>query len=364
VRGVSAVFAEQPWIYFESDGSALVARYGNPAVTPPRYDLEAMRDTLRTSISRVADATWGQARTRSADEQAGSPSLAFPTAGSSVDPAGFSFIRNLPAGNAGLIALPLDAAVLAHSAGAFGNFADVRVIDPSSRQVPYLVERVSEPLSLDLQLTTLEKPPPPLASSAAKTSFYRIVFPYEQLPSSRLVLTTSGRVFRRSLAVAVERQPGRHHREPWVEPLASVTWAHADQDTAAPAATISVPPANARELLLIIDEGDNSPLQITSARVLLPSYQLRFFRAEGTPLRLAYGRRDLAAPTYDLALLAPQVLGVTATEIAASSEQASQEATATAAIVSPRFFWATLVIAVAVLLGLIARLVTKEQPAA
>src|SRR4029077_3796575 len=73
VRGVSAVFAEQPWIYFESDGSALVARYGNPALTPPRYDLEAMRDTLRTSISRVADASWGQAPPPLADEAAGSP---------------------------------------------------------------------------------------------------------------------------------------------------------------------------------------------------------------------------------------------------------------------------------------------------
>ena len=363
VRGVSAVFAEQPWIYFETDGTALVARYGNPVLAAPRYDLEAMRDTLRTGIGRVADAAWGEARARSAEEQASGPPPAFPTVGSSVDSSVFKYLRDLPAGDAGLMTLPLDEAVLAHSAGALGGFGDVRVIDASSRQVPYLVERMSEPLSLDLQLTPLKQLPPSLASSASKMSVYRISFPFEDLPSPRLVLTTSGRVFKRTLTVAAERQPGRHHRDPWIETLASFMWTHVDQDTAAPAATIPVPPPNTKELLLIVEEGDNSPLPITGARLLLPSYRLRFFRERGAPLRLAYGRPDLAPPTYDLALLAPQVLGVTAAEIEATGEQPSRSATATAAIVSPRLFWVTLVVAVVVLLGLIARLLTKEQRA-
>src|SRR4029077_8151785 len=125
----------QPWIYFEADGSALVARYGNSVLAGPRYDLEAMRDTLRTGISRVADAAWGAPRARSAEEQPSGPAPALPTVGSSVDSTVFTYIRDLPPGDAGLMALPLDAAVLAHSAGAPGGFADVRVIDASSRQV-------------------------------------------------------------------------------------------------------------------------------------------------------------------------------------------------------------------------------------
>ena len=32
VRGVTAVFAELPWIYFESTGDSLIARYGNPSL--------------------------------------------------------------------------------------------------------------------------------------------------------------------------------------------------------------------------------------------------------------------------------------------------------------------------------------------
>jgi uncharacterized protein DUF3999 len=363
IRGVSAVFAEQPWIYFETNGSALSARFGNPLVTAqPRYDLEAMRDALRTGITSVADATWGQTRARSVEERAGGPAPPLPTVGSTVDASAFTYVRDLPAGAPGLTALSLDAAALAHSAGAFGGFADVRVIDASSRQVPYLIERASEPLSLDLKLTPLQQRPPALASRSS-LSVYRITFPFEHLPSTRIVLSTSGRVFKRALTVAVERQPGRHHRETWLETLSTFFWTHVDQDTAAPDVTVPVPSVDAKDLLLIVEEGDNAQLPITGVRLLLPSYRLRFFRDSSAQLRLAYGRRDLAPPAYDLTLLAPQVLGVTAVEIEAAGEPASRSVNATAAAVSPRFFWVTLVVAVVVLLVLIGRLLTKEQPA-
>ena len=37
LKGVTAVFAELPWIYFESTGDAAVARYGHPSLAAPRY---------------------------------------------------------------------------------------------------------------------------------------------------------------------------------------------------------------------------------------------------------------------------------------------------------------------------------------
>jgi hypothetical protein len=70
------------------------------------------------------------------------------------------------------------------------------------------------------------------------------------------------------------------------------------------------------ELLVIVDEGDNAPLPITSARALLPAYRLRLFRAADARLRVAYGRTDLSRPHYDLALLAAQLLGSPATDAA------------------------------------------------
>jgi len=93
-----------------------------------------------------------------------------------------------------------------------------------------------------------------------------------------------------------------------------------------------------RELLVIISEGDNTPLPLVSARVLLPAYRLRLFRERGAALRLAYGRDDLSSPQYDLALLAPQLLGVAAAEVTLDPEQA-QTPTGAVELLSPRAFW-------------------------
>src|SRR4029079_8303503 len=101
----------------------------------------------------------------------------------------FNYVRDLPVGDGGLIALSLDAAALAHSAGATGAFADVRVIDASGRQVPYLVERASAPLSMDVALTQTPQVPEALASGSSKPTVYRIALPFEHLPAPRRVLT-------------------------------------------------------------------------------------------------------------------------------------------------------------------------------
>jgi hypothetical protein len=358
VRGVQAIFADLPWIYFESDGTALSARYGNPSLSPPRYDLEAVRDSLR--IDAVADGSWGEPHARTAEDNAAGAAPPLPTIGASLDPAVFKYMRAIPPGDPGFIALSLDAAVLSHSAGASAAFADVRVIDASARQVPYLVERASEPLSIDLRLEPVSQAPSWLAAQPAKPSVYRLQWPFERLPSPRLVLTTSARVFQRSITVGVEREADRRHRDPWFEALAGAAWTHADQDRPASALTLSLPSADARELFVLVEEGDNTPLPLATARLLLPAYRLRLFRAPDAALRLAYGRADLAPPRYDLALLAPQLLGVAVTEVAAGAEEPSRSDATTAALVSPRVFWGVLAVAVLVLIVMIARLLKKQ----
>jgi hypothetical protein len=120
-------------------------------------------------------------------------------------------------------------------------------------------------------------------------------------------------------------------------------------------------PLRSADLLVIVDEGDNAPLPLEVARILLPSYHVRLYRAAGTPLRVAYGRSDLDRPHYDLALLAPQVLGTPAIDVALGDEQPMANAT-TAAIVSPRVFWAALIAAVIVLLAVIANLLKQPAP--
>ena len=196
------------------------------------------------------------------------------------------------------------------------------MIDADGRQIPYLVERSSEPLSIELSLAKLSTRPGALGAPRASETVYRIGLPYPGLPSPRLVLSTSARVFKRpihvarrarsrtgSAAIRGSRRSARRHGS------------HADQDTPASALVMSLPSVDAKDVLLIVEEGDNTPLPIGGARLLLPAYRLRLFREQGQSLRLAYGRTDLAPPSYDLALLAPRVFGVSAVDVSPGPER-------------------------------------------
>jgi hypothetical protein len=216
--------------------------------------------------------------------------------------------------------------------------------------VPYLVERLGEPLSIalpPLERITSNRDP-------ASRSRYRIRLPYAGLPSSRLVIHTDARVFEREVALEMlpsAEEDARARRGSIT--LTSTTWRNADPEVAAPALTVELPRLAVNELSLVIDEGDNAPLPLRDPTLLLPSYRLRFFRDARTPLTLVYGRSDLGAPRYDLALLAPRLLGAAAQDIVPGPERASADVTG----VTPTIvFWCALGLAVVALIVLIARL--------
>ena len=74
-------------------------------------------------------------------------------------------------------------------------------------------------------------------------------------------------------------------------------------------------------------------------------------------LRLMYGRDDLAAPTYDIALLASRVLSAPASDVAVGSEAPAPAVSG--ALVSPRTFWVLLALAVVVLLLVLVKLLRE-----
>jgi len=354
VTGATAIFATLPFIFFESTGDTLVARFGSDRLAAPKYDLEAERD--RVPLLALAMAHWGT--TREVATAASDSTMAMPTAGATIDPEHFRYARTIPAGAAGLATLPLDAAALAH-----GSFGDIRIATPDGHQVPFLVERLDEPLAV--ALPTLER----LTSSRDQPSRsqYRIRLPYTGLPASHLVIHTDARVFDREVAVqmlpSAEDDP-RSRSGPVT--VAATSWRHADPELPAPALSMELPALRVAELSLVIDEGDNAPLPLGDATLLLPAYRLRFFRDGHTPLTLLYGRSDLAAPRYDLTLLAPRLLGAPAQDVAADGERETSNVTG----VTPTIvFWCALALAVLALVVLIARLLrpgsgTPTTPAA
>jgi hypothetical protein len=139
-------------------------------------------------------------------------------------------------------------------------------------------------------------------------------------------------------------------------------WSHADPETTAPALTFPLPTLGVDHVVLDVEEGDNRALEVSHAELLLPASRLRFFRANDGDLTLLYGHGDLAAPRYDLALLAPRLVGMVADEVTLDPEVAAS-LPAPPSTGPKNVFWAALVTAVLVLLALIVRLISKTEVA-
>ena len=359
---VRAQLAPLPWIYFESTGGeSLAARFGDPTLAAPHYDLEAMRNAVgRVPLAEpLAEARWGEVRDIEPAAVTPAAADAMPGVGAAIDPHTFQYVRTIPTGAPGLAAVVVDAAMLAHS----HELRDVRIVDASGHQVPYVVEQLGEPLAIELAT------PQPLAATVKvppHQSRYGIALPFESLPPGRLVLSTPARIFERQVTLAVERPPADARSEARLERIASRSWRHANPEQPAPELVVPLPALAVSTVQLWIDEGDNSPLPLARPQLLLPGYRLRFFRHTPEALSLLYGETQLEAPRYDLALLAPQVLGAASTEVVALDEHSSTPPPAEhGTVTQQRLFWAALIAAVLVLLGVTARLLLPgERPKA
>jgi len=361
VRAVRAVLAPLPYIYFSApDTGAIAATYGGDrrsSFRPPRYDLEVLRD----SVGRIPalTATWGPVRALAvAPTDSAVPSALYAAPGAALDVKSFAFARAIPKGS-GLTAIRLDPAALAHS-----RIDDVRVVDEAGRQVPYVLETLEEPTVVTLAAPSATKPHDNIddrrVPDAARRSWYRVTLPYAGLPDATLRLGTSARVFSRDVAVVTQDLPREAEAEPWAARTLSTAWSHDDPESSASPLEVSLGsrlPSDS--LFVLINDGDNQKLPVTGATLLLPSYRIRFFRAPGASLTLLYGRRDLGAPNYDLALVTPRLLDAQAQEVTVGPESGSTQAPGRTA----RFvFWGVLAVAVAVLLLLIGRLVRNGPP--
>jgi hypothetical protein len=311
------------------------------------------------NVEALPEARWGEPAVT--EPAAAAPRVdAASLIGAPLDVSPFRYAREIAAGGSGLVALPLDAAVLAHSAGPEREFADVRIVDASGRQIPRLVERRPEPLVIALRA----EPAIPVAAellpkSGLHRSIYRIALPYPALRDARLVIGTPAPMFQRHVNLGYERPADRGHRDPWFLQIASVEWARTPESPGVLTLPLSAPPADATELTLVVDEGDNSALPIGTVQLLLPSYRLRFVRSASST-RLVYGASPMDRPRYDLALLAPTVLAAPVVDVAMSPEVESASP-AVKPLISPRMFWLVLVVAVAVLLGLLVVLLRRPE---
>ena len=343
LTSIEARLAPLPWIWFEATASNVTARYGNLRLEPPTYDIEASR----TSIARTTPprAKWGSSARPSATEAAETETIAS-FRGAAVNRADFRYNRTVAAAPAGVARLFLDADVLARSR----QIADVRLVDEQNRQVPYIVEDLAAPLTVALKM--------PARTVEGTTSRYTFELPYDTLPpATRLVITTTAKVFERSVTLRAAGDD-RRGREPYA--LANETWRNNQPDLAAPPLEFELASNDSRHVELVVNEGDNAPLPVATATLQLPSVALRFYNS-GSALTLLYGNARATTPQYDLALLAPRVLGEAARDLQLA--EPASPAVAEGSSLDVKIFWIALAIVTLLLLAVLARLIGSRASA-
>ena len=135
---------------------------------------------------------------------------------------------------------------------------------------------------------------------------------------ARIEIETPEPLFSRSVTIAVPLIVEETIKE---DPVASGTIQRISVDGAvAEQLRVSVEKhIRSRELLLLIQNQDSPPLQISAVRVYRRPVHLAFFAREPGRYRLVSGNSQSAAPRYDLAQLAGRLSGASAVHVAPSA---------------------------------------------
>ena len=354
VKQVYAELAPQPFIYFEARQVGQYAAYfGADKQSDPHYDLEAERDSAQSGV--VSEARWKGPRIARSGAPIASTlrrrdeSLMH---GSVLYPQQFRFSRTINWVGESMARLPLDAAVLAHSQG----LADVRILNSQNQQIPYVLERETDPFIVNLSLNVLPASARP-KQFGANVSLYGVELPYSNLPEGKLIVTTASHVFQRHVTL-LKPGPKRPGKPLELLEVESTNWVDLNEGVEAAALELAVPAGTNPNLLLVIEDGDNVPLAKLSCRLQLPGRSLRFFHTGTENLTLYYGSADLGPPSYDLSLLTQEIEQLPSLEFSLGDEK-EQSLEPSKVTRQAKWFWGILVLTALSLVALIAKLLRR-----
>ncbi len=360
-----AAIIRQPLLIFSADAGRPdegfgTLRFGGGRAHAPRYDLAGLLPAASVAGKRAEAAAllYDPAAVKLAQlgevhpnaDYDRTPALAFAMhPGARIDRRLFSHARSLTvsASTEGLSRLriePADLAILSD------NLADLRVADADSRQWPYLVER-----GAGTDLVPIEVEPP---KSRDGTSRYALKLPVSPMLFDRLMLDSDVGYFDRGFSLGAKTTDGK------TIALARGRLARAVDDPRPVA--IDVPPTRLLSMELVVEDGDDAPLELRHAHVRVPLPDLYLTAPEGR-YELLLGAPDQAAPRYELERVREVVLAVQAAPIAAGPIGPNQDYSLHARLGAGGFrqtllLWGALGVAVIVLVFLTLRLARRESP--
>jgi hypothetical protein len=256
-------------------------------------------------------------------------------------------------GDAQQIELDLD--VLAR---AQPGFADLRLLH-GSNQVPYIIQRTSIGRALMPEVTSTNDAKDP------RLSRWIIKLPQSSLPITRLACVAQTPLFERSLSLyeVLTDERGDTYRRP----LGGAAWSQTPDRPSKQFALALDSAPQSDTLFLETENGDNPPLELGKITVFYPVTRILFKAKPDDELFLYYGNSQVSPPSYDLSLVANQLLAADK-KIASLGAGDQLKKSSWFENQRPRsggmIFWGVLAVVVVVLLVLITRLLPQSPPPA
>jgi hypothetical protein len=292
--------------------------YGSPSASAPSYDLAKALASGRPS--EVHAGALGGASDRGASNPVG-----VPPHGAPVDESRWltKAAIHLPPGG-GIAYLSLDGTDASSS---------VRIVDAQSREVPFLFDRSAHP-ARQVPKTTVTHPGP-----GATTIALEALSSLGDVDAVELTAIAPD-YFVRGVTVV---EAVRDARGPVGERvLGSGTWERRPGEPPKPL-RVAVSHPTQTTIEARIDDGSNAPITLGPAAVERVVRRVEFVCAPGESLYLLAGDAAAGAPSYDLAMVADELLRAPAQ--AATLEPAVDLAAANAGRPQAKWFWAAVVAA-------------------
>jgi len=320
---------------------------GNNRCPAPRYDLAALGADLKsTAVMPVKISTLADNPSFHAPEALAGVELG----GTALDVSDWKFRKPVKISNGGVQQLELDLAALAH---ANSSFADLRVLH-GSNQVPYLVQRTSISRALAPSVT------PANDAKQPKLSRWMIQLPQAGLPLTRLSCETRSALFQRNVTLYEELTDERGDK--YRHDLTSAAWTQTPDRKSREFALALDGSLQSDTLFLETENGDNPPIELEKFTAFYPAMRVLFKAKASDELFLYYGNPRVSPPSYDLNLVAGELLAADKNIAALADEQPLKKSSWRENQTPGKggaLFWGILALVVVVLLVVISRLLPK-----
>jgi Protein of unknown function (DUF3999) len=326
---------------------------GNAHCDAPRYDLAALGMNLKdvavspVKISPPSD----NPDFRAADVLPG-----LEVTGAALDVSEWKFRKPMKISKAGgAQQIEPDLEVLAH---ARPDFEDLRVLD-GGNQVPYIIQRTSISRALTPSVTSTKDAKDPTLSR------WIIKLPQTGLPIARLTCVSRTPLFERSLSLYEELTDERGDKYRHV--LGGATWTQTPERQSKEFTLTLDGPLQSDTLFLETDNGDNPPIELEKFTAFYPVTRILFKAKPDDQLFLYYGNPRVSSPSYDLSLVAGQLLATEKNVASLFAEEQLRNSSWYGDQMAGQggvLFWGILALVVVVLLFIISRLLPKSQPPA